>query len=550
MRAPRFGILLKTLPVAIVAFAGGVWIATQTTADASRQNPYKWFDPLFEVHQLISDRFVNEPDQEELQEGAIEGMIEALDDQYTEFIPTVSIPDFNKSVRGEYVGIGSVVRYEEPYTVIVTPMDGSPSLHAGIRPGDKILEVDGESMKGLGSQAVVDRLTGKPGTEVTISLERDAESFEVTLTRQEIITKTVAGIRRIGEHWDFMLDDEQKFGYVRVSSFGAETPEEFAEALDSLADRDVKGLILDLRFNPGGLLRSSIMMADMFLNEGVIVSTKGRAYPEQIAKATRRQKLKGVPLVILLNRQSASASEVLSGALKDNERAITLGTRSFGKGLTQSVIDLPSGAGQLKLTESYYYGPSGRMINHEKGAAQWGVDPTQGFFVPMTDSAYIAMLNARSDADVIRLPGDENPIIRNENETTKDWLLRVYEDNQLASALEALELRRDNNEWVAVGDPEDEFAAQRESLVQVRRSRNRLLRELERIDKSIASLSADVPEEEADEESLLPDSVTLANGRLEVYDADGNLISSLRITGEGLERWLEDAPVESDPDSK
>ena len=154
MRTSKLCVIAKAVPVAVAAFALGVWVSTQTTAGASRENPYQWFDPLFEVHQLVSDRFVNEPNQQELQEGAIEGMLEALSDQYTEFIPSVSIADFNKSVRGEYVGIGSVVRYEEPYTVIVTPMDGSPSLRAGLRPGDKILEVDGEDVKGLGSQAV------------------------------------------------------------------------------------------------------------------------------------------------------------------------------------------------------------------------------------------------------------------------------------------------------------------------------------------------------------------------------------------------------------
>ncbi|MFG0256347.1 MAG: S41 family peptidase [Phycisphaerales bacterium JB043] len=545
MRGSTMGMLARSLPVAIIGVGIGIWIATQTSAVASRENPYKWFDPLFEVHQLVSDRFVSEPDQKELQQSAIEGMLEALHDEYTTYIPHVDIAEFNKNIRGEYVGIGSVVRYEEPYTVIVTPMDGSPSLRAGLRPGDKILEVNGQDMKGLGSQAVVDVLTGEPGTDVTITLERDGEPYEVTITRADIVTKTVAGIHRDGEQWDYLLDDESGVGYLRVTSFGAETPDEFADALDALEENDVRGLIIDLRFNPGGLLRSAILMSDMFLNDGVIVSTKGRAYPEQVARATRRQKMINIPIVVLLNRQSASASEVFAGALKDNGRAVVVGTRSFGKGLTQSVIDLPSGAGQLKLTESYYYGPSGRMINREDGASEWGVDPTPGFFVPMTDSAYIAMLNARADADVIRQDGDEDPLAYEEGESTRQWLLRVYEDVQLASALEALELRFEDDEWVGVGDEEDTFAAQRESLVQIRRTRNRLLRELERIDETITALSSDVPEDEADAQSLIPDAVALQDGHLEIFDAEGNLVSTLRITGEGLERWLEDAPVES-----
>jgi carboxyl-terminal processing protease len=542
---------------AAVAVLVPVGVAQNATAQAGAQrsggsNPYAWFDPLIDVHRLITDRYVDMPDMASLQKGAIDGMIQSLEDPYTEFVPAADLAEFNKELRGEYVGIGALVRFEDGYTTIVTPLDGSPALEAGLRPGDRIVTVDGTDATGMNADGVVALLTGEPNTMVAITVEREGERIDLELERRDIVQRTVAGIRRDADNeWDFMLDDEARVGYVRLTQFNAQSPDEMRAALESLRERGVRALILDLRFNPGGQLRSAIEIADMFLTSGVIVTTKGRAYTDQSASASAETVLPETPLVVLLNRGSASASEVLSGALKDNGRAVVLGTRSFGKGVTQGVFNLPSGAGQVKITEQHYYGPSGKMINREPGAADWGIDPTPGFVVPMNDREYAAMLEARRETDIIRRDGDAaDPTQPRDGESLNAWIMRAYDDPQLAAAVEAAHLRLDTGAWVPVREEaEGDDASAAESYAQTVRYRDRLLRELERTEEAIAALQADIDVAAADARSVLPDDAALEGGRVQVFDAAGNVVATLRITGEGLERWLTDAPLEKEDDA-
>jgi len=551
-RLSAAGLVVGALVGAVLAPIG---LAPSAKAQAGAQreqasNPYAWFDPIIDVHRLITDRYVQPPDMGDLQQGAIDGMIESLDDPYTEFVPAVDLADFNKDLRGEYVGIGALVRYEDGYTTIVTPLDGSPALEAGLRPGDRIVEVNGTDAAGMNADGVVRLLTGEPGTIATIRVERDGERFALDVERRDIVQRTVAGIRRMADNgWDYMLDDAGGVGYLRLSQFNAQSPDEMRAALEAMQKQDVRGVILDLRFNPGGQLRSAIEIADMFLTSGVIVTTKGRAYSDQTASASAETVLPETPLVVLLNRGSASASEVLAGALKDNDRAIVLGTRSFGKGVTQGVFNLPSGAGQLKITEQHYYGPSGKMINREPGAADWGIDPNPGFVVPMTDREYSAMMNARAETDIIRRDGDaEDPTRQREDETVNAWIMRAFDDPQLAAAVEAVRLRLDEGEWAPVREDAagDDSAA--EAYAQALRFRDRLMRELERTEDTIDALATGVNTDEADEASILPDDAVLEGGRVEITNAAGEVVATLRITGEGLERWLADAPVEPEPE--
>ncbi|MFG0275233.1 MAG: S41 family peptidase [Phycisphaerales bacterium] len=536
---------------AAVAVLVPVGVAQQAGAQRSgnASNPYAWFDPLIDVHRLITDRYVDMPDMAALQKGAIDGMIQSLEDPYTEFVPAADLAEFNKELRGEYVGIGALVRFEDGYTTIVTPLDGSPALEAGLRPGDRIVTVDGTDAAGMNADGVVALLTGEPNTRVALTVERDGERIDLEIERRDIVQRTVAGIRRDADNeWDYMLDDEARVGYVRLTQFNAQSPDEMRAALESLRDRGVRSLILDLRFNPGGQLRSAIEIADMFLTSGVIVTTKGRAYTDQSASAGAETVLPETPLIVMLNRGSASASEVLSGALKDNGRAVVLGTRSFGKGVTQGVFNLPSGAGQIKITEQHYYGPSGKMINREPGAADWGIDPTEGFVVPMNDREYAAMLAARRETDIIRRDGDAaDPTQPQAGESLNEWIMRAYDDPQLAAAVEAAHLRVDTGEWVPVREEaEGDDASAAESYAQTLRYRDRLLRELERTEDAIAALQANIDVDAADARSVLPDDADLEGGRVQVFDAAGNVVANLRITGEGLERWLTDAPVERD----
>jgi len=512
----------------------------QAAVDAA--DPYAWFDPIIDIQRLIAARFVTEPDLRALQIGAINGMLESLDDQYTVFIPEESIADFDKVLRGEYVGIGASVNTADGWATIVSPLDESPALAAGLLPGDRILEVDGKTTMGEDLDETIERIVGEEGTTVTLTIEREGEQLTVPIVRRPIVTRSTAGFVRNGSSWDYLVTSEPAIGYVRLVSFGPTAAPEFREALTDLQDQGVRGLIIDLRDNSGGLLGAAIQIADLFLEEGAIVSTRGRASEEETYYASPQTLAPDLPLLVLINRRSASASEVLAGALADNDRAVVLGERSFGKGLVQNVLQLPSGAGQLKITEQRYYGPSGKLIQREDETADWGIDPTDGYFVSMTNAETAASLRTRAEDSVIR---EDRPAPRPaEDQRPEDWVRERYQDLQLAAAIETMRRRLDDGEWTPVSDQADDDAPARQELLYAVRARDYLLRELERANQRIEALGTVASAEEADDLSLLPDDADLTGGLLEIRDADGNLIQTLEITGSTLERYLVDAPVQ------
>jgi len=504
-------------------------------------DPYAWFDPIIDVQRFIVSGFVTPPDLRELQIGAINGMIETLDDPYTLFVPEESVADFDKAVRGEYVGIGATVNTQDGWATIVSPLDDSPALAAGLLPGDRIVEVDSETTAGERLDETIDRIVGERGTVVTLTIERAGERLEVPIERQPIVTRSVAGFVRDGAEWDYMIDDETGVGYIRLVSFGPTAAREFREALESLQQQGARGLIVDLRENSGGLLSAAVSIADLFLSDGVIVETRGRTARDETYYATRETPAPDLPLLVMVTRRSASASEVLAGALKDQGRAVVLGERSFGKGLVQNVLQLPSGAGQLKITEQRYFGPSGRMIHREDGSEAWGVDPTEGFFVTMTNRQTGEMLRQRSRDTVIGAGATPSP---SPGQAPEAWVRDPYGDEQLAAAIEAVRAKITTGEWAPVSDEADTAAPARQELLYAARARDRILRELERASERIEALSHAASADEADELSLLPDDAELEGGTVEIRDARGDVVRTLRITGDDLERWLVDAPLE------
>ena len=271
--------------------------------------------------------------------------------------------------------------------------------------GDIILDVDGQSTQGKSQNDVIQNIKGEPGTDVVLTVRRKTgEELDITVTRDHINVQTVRGFRRQADQsFDYMLDPINKIGYIRISQFTEPTADELRGALQVLKAQDVKGLIIDLRFDPGGLLSSAVAVSDMFLTEGKrIVSTKGRRAPEQVYNASADTILPSTPLVILANEGSASASEVVTGALTDNNRALFVGTRTLGKGSVQQVRELEDGLGVLKMTNAYYYLPNGRNIHRRPNSEVWGVDPDEGAYVPMTYDEYEEMILTRREADVIR----------------------------------------------------------------------------------------------------------------------------------------------------
>lgn len=511
---------------------------------------YAFFEPLIDIKVLLGQRYVDDLDEEAekaMQVGAINGMLEALNDPYTVYVPPAERREFDKGLLGEYVGIGALVFTQDGWLTVASPLEDSPAFKAGVMADDRVVEIAGESTYGKTSDECVDLLSGEVGTPVNILVERNGERIPIEIVRQKIITKTVKGSQRADDegHWQHFMDQERKIAYIRLTQFTPSSADEIEDLLESLGAREgeVGGIVFDLRWNPGGLLNSAIDIADLFVDEGAIVSTRGRSESEDTVRATKSGTMPRMPIAILLNGQSASASEVFSGALVDNDRAIAVGTRSFGKGLVQTVIGLPSGNGsQLKMTEQRYYLPSGRSIHRMEDAAEWGVDPTDGFHVAMTNEETRELLRLRREGDIIRSGGNGT----SDEWSDPEWITEHAKDKQLAAALKAVQLRIDEGEWVATGGENpvgNEQVAQELSRLEL--GRERMIRELGRLSRRIEELEVAAGDaEDVDLRDFWSDEAEVTGGQLQVFDKDGNLVATLDITGPNLERWLIDADVE------
>ncbi len=529
----------------------GVAVLGSTLRIAQLGDDYRFFDPLVEVKHLLDTRAYRPAEPQALQTAAIEGMVAAVGDDYTVYIPPTESEDFEKRLIGEYVGIGAAVNIEDGYLTIVTPLDGSPAIRAGIQAGDKIVEIEGESTLGKSIDDCIDLLMGEPGVPVNVTVERDGERFPVEIVRDHINTVQVKGIERRGENdWRFMLDEERKIAYIWLTQFTPGCAAEVREALESVgADTgELNGLIFDLRWNPGGVLSEAVALVDMFLDEGVVVTTRSRDGDEDVDRATAEGTLPDFPVVILLNRFSASASEVFSGALVDHDRAVVLGERSVGKGSVQSVIPIPSAPGAiLKVTDRNYYLPSGRSIQRTDDSAVWGVDPTPGFYVPLTQEETREVVRARQAEDIIR--DDADTIHADSRVADPEWIESELRDVQLAAAMRAIAAKIETGEWLRPGgdQPVAELAAQAE-LKRLAEGREQLILELERLQRRIGAIEGgtDLAAEDL-ETDLWPDETEVAGGTVEVRDAEGNIIAELEIVNESLERWLVGAGLEPKP---
>jgi len=540
--------LVGILGVAVV----GSTIAVATNAMKMSDDQYSFFDPIVDVSTLINALYVDEADLEAMQRGAIEGMLEELNDPYTTFVPRRDTEDFSKDLTGEYVGIGAEVQVRDGWLTISSPLDGSPAWKAGVMADDRVVAIDGESTEGQTIDESIDRLTGEPNTTVTITVERGAETLEIDIVRDHIKVQAVKGFMREGGdgEWMHLIDPSTGISYIRLTQFTPGCAQEVKDAIEHTRQElggDLNGLILDLRFNPGGLLDEAVEIADLFIEEGTIVSTKGRMFDEAIDRATSEGTITDLPLLVMVNGQSASASEVLSGALSDQGRAVILGTRSFGKGSVQTVRPLESGAGVLKITEQYYYLPSGRLLHRRDDSTVWGVDPTAGYFVPVTMDETLEMLRARREQEIIEHNEESEQIDLRDTQAVLDEL----SDPQLTAAVRVMQHRISSGEFEPVGidanEPEDVALAELNTL---RAQEERLLRELARLDKRMQAAEQEVPQEiiANDPRDFWDDETDLEGGELVVRDADGNVVTTLKITGNDLENWLVDADVEKKSD--
>jgi len=393
---------------------------------------YKLMKVFVETFEQIDRNYVKDVDRRELMEAAIKGMLGRLD-QYSSFIPPDEVARFNQDVEKQFGGIGIQVHIDprNGRLTVMTPLPGTPAYKGGVRAGDVIMEIEGNSTEGFSISDAVKLLKGQPGEPVRIGVRHQGSDKveQITIRREIINVATVLGdtYRKDGT-WNFMLDDKQKIGYIRLTSFSRRSANELQDALLDLQKRDVKALILDLRFNPGGLLSQATEIADLFVESGKIVSTKGRNTRERVWKATKPGTFSDFPMAILVNHFSASASEIVSACLQDHERAIIVGERTWGKGSVQNVIELEQGSSALKLTTASYHRPSGKNIHRYKGSKdsdEWGVTPPKDMLIKFSRSEVQKYLEYRRQRDVLREDGAaEDDFEDRQLQTAIDYLLK------------------------------------------------------------------------------------------------------------------------------
>lgn len=290
-------------------------------------------------------------------------------DPYSAYISPATQAWFRRAAEGSFGGVGIQISVEQGKLAVICPLPGTPAYHAGVRPGDRIVAIDGKDTTGISLQEAVKRLTGKPGTTVVIRVlpEGAAVGRDITIRRQVIRAPTVSGVRlRSGGSWDHVLDRDARIGYVRLSCFTRLTSEQLKGVVGQLEREDMKALILDLRNNPGGLLSAALAVADLFLSEGLILTVSGRASPEKRHSATRQTGDTRLRLVVLVNQYTASGSEAVAAALQGHRRATIVGETTWGKASVQNLMELGQGRGMLKLTAALFYPPKGPTW-HEKG---------------------------------------------------------------------------------------------------------------------------------------------------------------------------------------
>ena len=427
----------KLLAAALGGAVAGVLISVPLLGPLRAQEnsarvTYEYLDLFGDIFERVRSAYVEPVDEKALIEAAINGMLTSLD-PHSSYLAPDAFDDMRVQTRGEFGGLGIEVTMENGFVKVVSPIDDTPAAEAGLEAGDFITHIDGESVLGLTLADAVDRMRGPVGSDITISVVRGAaeEAFEVTLTRANIRIRAVRA------------RTEGDFGVLRISSFTEQTFENLKAGVLKIQEdlggaENVRGYVLDLRNNPGGLLSQAVAVADAFLDAGEIVSTRGRdSRDADRHNASAGDLAEGKPIVVLINQGSASASEIVAGALQDHRRAIILGAKSFGKGSVQTIMPL-SGRGAIRVTTARYYTPSGRSIQ------ALGIEPD--ILIEqrrLTDDEAEARQRSRSEADLRgsleqMLTDDERRQFDEERARHEATALLRAEDLQLAYALDLL----------------------------------------------------------------------------------------------------------------
>lgn len=427
----------KTRSISLVllgAVVGGSLTIGQHVMGARSANelPLEQMRTFTDVFTRIKNDYVEEVSDEDLLEYAIRGMLNGLD-PHSAYLNTEEFNELRIGTTGEFGGLGIEVGMEDGFVKVVSPIDDTPAARAGILSGDLIIRLDDTPVKGLSLNDAVKLMRGKPGSTLTLTIIREGADKPLTIDIKRDIIKVTSVRNR-------MLDDN--YGYLRISNFQTKTTTDLLKAIKSMKEEaggSLKGLVLDLRNNPGGVLSGAVGVSDAFLNEGMIVYTDGREDDSKLRyDATDGDVLDGAPLVILVNGGSASASEIVAGAMQDHGRGIILGSKTFGKGSVQTIQDLPAG-GAVKLTTSRYYTPGGRSIQALgiepdiiTKPGSW-TRPEDENFSALTESSLPGALSNTTLEEAEAEAGDDAEISDEEKEDNL-----VYDDYQLYEALNLL----------------------------------------------------------------------------------------------------------------
>jgi carboxyl-terminal processing protease len=343
------------------------------------------FAPFWEAWEIVHDQYIDQPvDEVLLMRGAITGMLEALGDRHTTYMDPDQFIQANIPMDGEYEGIGAWVDTTTEYLTIISPMADSPAERSGLLPGDQVIAIDGEDMTGIDGSLVIRRILGPAGTDVILTIVREGEPepFDVTVTREKIILVSVESE---------MLDDE--IGYVQILTFGAETRQELRKNLNEILEQEPAGLVVDLRNNGGGFLTTAVDVASEFIGKGIILYEDYGSDQELLEFEARRGGLAtDIPMVLLVNEGSASASEIVAGAIQDNERGPLVGTVTFGKGSVQNWIPLSNEQGAVRVTVARWLTPNQRQIS------EVGLEPD--YLVELTEEDFENELDPQLDKAV------------------------------------------------------------------------------------------------------------------------------------------------------
>jgi carboxyl-terminal processing protease len=408
--------LLGIIGAAVLGIA-----VSQSAPLRQKDKDYELVELFVNVLDEVENKYARELSDDQkrkLVEDMINGGLERLDPHST-FINAHRYKQFSHESRGKFGGVGiQVVANERGVLTVVSPLVGTPAYEAGVCAGDLILKIDGKSTDTMQSNEAVEMIQGEPGEKVKLTLlhEGAQEPTEVELTRAVIrVQNVMADQRKSGhpEEWDYVIDKQAGIAYIRLLTFSETVVQELRKALEQCQVEGMRALIVDLRNNPGGLLKSAVEVSNLFIDDGRIVSTRGRTGQEDVYDAESRGSLLPdagrCPLVVLVNQYSASASEIVAACLQDHQRAVIIGERSYGKGSVQNVIKMENGTSALKLTTASYWRPSGHNIHRfpdSKETDEWGVKPTKGFEIPMTPEDRLAYFSYRRDRDIV--PGKKS----------------------------------------------------------------------------------------------------------------------------------------------